>query len=124
EHILFQSRPNFYVTATLYLPTGTDQPAPAILYCSGHNVLGYRSPVYQHVLTNLVKKGFAVLAFDPFGQGERLQYYDPETGQSRVGSPTRQHSYPAPQLLLAGTNVTNYMIWDGIRAIDYLASRP
>lgn len=124
EHILFESRPGFMVSATLYLPEGVDKAHPAILYCAGHNVLGYRSPTYQHVIINLVKKGFVVMAFDPVGQGERIQYYDPETEQLRVGSPTRQHSYPAIQLLLTGTNLANYMTWDGIRALDYLVSRP
>src|SRR5690606_25312364 len=112
-----------YVSATLYLPEGQRGAAPAILYCSGHNILGYRSDTYQHVIINLVKKGFVVLAFDPIGQGERLQYYDPVSKASTIGGPTREHAYSSMQLLLTGNNLVNYMVWDGIRAIDFLCSR-
>jgi hypothetical protein len=74
EHIIFESQPGFYVTSSLYIPKGLPKKtkAPAIIYCSGHSEEGYRSVVYQHVITNLVNKGFVVFAFDPVGQGERL----------------------------------------------------
>jgi len=75
-------------------------------------------------LLNLVKKGFIVLAFDPIGQGERLQYLNPQTGESVIGSPTKEHSYPSPQVFLLGKSIARYFIWDGIRGIDYLVSRP
>lgn len=123
EHIVFESRKNFFVSSSLYLPKNLKKPAPAIVYCSGHSETGYRSDTYQHVILNLVKKGFIVLAFDPIGQGERLQYFDPQSKKSKFASPTHEHSYPSIQLLAAGDNMINYMVWDGIRAIDYLVSR-
>ena len=39
------------------------------------------------MILNLVRKGFIVFAFDPVAQGERLEYYDPETGKDIVGDP-------------------------------------
>jgi cephalosporin-C deacetylase-like acetyl esterase len=125
EHVIFQSIPGFYVTASLYLPSGLKKNAkvPAIIYCSGHSVDGYRSDVYQHVILNLVFKGFIVLAFDPVGQGERLEYFDQKTGKSSVGGPTSEHSYPGAQAFLTGSSQAYYMIWDGIRAVDYLLER-
>lgn len=125
EHIVYESRPRFYVTASLYVPSSLKRRnrAPAIIYCSGHSENGYRSKVYQHVIVNLVRKGFIVFAFDPVGQGERLQYFDAEKGQSRVGGPTSEHAYPGSQAFVAGTCQANYMIWDGIRAVDYLLTR-
>ncbi len=125
EHVLFESRPGFYVTSSLYVP-GTlrkKEKAPAIIYCSGHATEGYRSDVYQHVILNLVKKGFIVFAFDPVGQGERLEYFDPATNKSRAGGPTSEHSYPGSQAFITGSSQANYMIWDGIRAVDYLLTR-
>ncbi len=123
EHIIFESQPGFYVTSSLFLPHEVQQPAPAILYVSGHASEGYRSPIYQHKILNLVKKGFIVFAFDPVGQGERLEYYDPETGQSVVGGPTREHSYTNVQTFITGSSLARHMIRDGIRAIDYLLTR-
>jgi len=125
QHIIFESMPLFYVTSSLYIPAGINRRnrAPAIIYCSGHSEDGYRSAVYQHVILNLVNKGFVVFAFDPVGQGERLEYYDPKTGKSVIGGPTREHSYPGAQAFITGSSQARYMIWDGIRALDYLLTR-
>jgi hypothetical protein len=123
EKIIFESHPGFYVTAALFIPKNLPKPAPAVIYCSGHTELGFRSDVYQRVMINLVEKGFVVFAFDPIGQGERLQYVDPQTGKSKVGGSTTEHSYAGVQTLLAGTSLSDYFIWDGVRAIDYLETR-
>jgi len=123
EKIIFESRPQFYVTACLFKPFGLQVKNPAILYCSGHSDIAFRNIPYQTAIINLVKKGFIVLAFDPVGQGERLQYYDPEIGESRIGGPTLEHSYAGAQCLLIANSQAKHMIWDGIRAIDYLSSR-
>jgi len=124
EKIIFESLPGFHVTAALFLPESLKGKAPAILYCSGHSAQAFRSHAYQQIILNLVQKGFIVLAFDPVGQGERLEYYDPQIEESRVGGPTKEHSYPGAQCFLIGSSQARYMIWDGIRAIDYLLSRP
>jgi cephalosporin-C deacetylase-like acetyl esterase len=123
EKIIFESHPGFYVTAAMFIPKKLQKPAPAVIYCSGHTELGFRSDVYQRVMINLVEKGFVVFAFDPIGQGERLQYVDPQTGKSKVGGSTTEHSYAGVQTLLTGTSLSDYFIWDGVRAIDYLETR-
>jgi dienelactone hydrolase len=125
EHIVYESQPGFFVTSSLFIPGDLkkNRKAPAVIYCSGHSNDGYRSDVYQHVMLNLVKKGFIVFAFDPVGQGERLEYYDPGTKKSIVGGPTTEHSYPGTQAFIAGSSEARYMIWDGIRAVDYLLTR-
>ena len=84
ENLIYESLPGFYVTASLFIPDKVKKPAPAILFCSGHSTGVYRLPSYQLPLLNLVKKGFIVLAIDPIGQGERLQYFDPAKGASTV----------------------------------------
>ena len=93
------------------------------MFCSGHDAKAFRSTTYQTIILNLVRKGFIVLAFDPVGQGERLQYLA-EDGASNIGGPTHEHSYPGAQYALAGTSIANTMIWDGIRSVDYLLTRP
>ena len=125
ENIIYESRPGYYVTSSLFIPSDMEKgrKAPTIIYCSGHSDSGYRSRTYQLTILNLVKKGFVVFAFDPIGQGERLQYYVPETGESRFRWPTYEHSYPGAQLFITGNTLANYFIWDGIRAVDYLLTR-
>ena len=78
----------------------------------------------RQIAVGLARKGFVAMPYDPIGQGERLQYYDPETGRSRVGASTDEHSHANGQTLLIGESVARYRIWDGIRGIDYLISRP
>ncbi len=124
EKVRFESHPGFYVTAGLFLPKKRQNPAPAVIYACGHTELGFRSDTYQHVILNLVDKGFIVLAFDPLGQGERLQYLDAATGKSKAGGPTKEHSFAGVQTLLTGASLTDYFIWDGIRVLDYLETRP
>lgn len=121
EKLYFESLPGYYVTAALFLPAGKRENLPAIVYCSGHSENGFRSETYQHIILNYVKKGFAVLAFDPIGQGERKQYLRQDS-TSRFGS-THEHSYPGSQAFVAGISPANFFIWDGIRAVDYLVSR-
>jgi len=124
EKVMYESLPGFYVTAGLFIPNDLQGKGPAIVFCSGHTADGFRSAAYQTMIINLVEKGFIVLAFDPVGQGERLQYYDAGTAQSRVGGPTKEHSYPGAQCFLSGRSLARYMIWDGIRSVDYLLTRP
>ena len=123
EHIIFESRPGFYVTSSMFIPKKAKGKLPVVIYCSGHSDNGYRSEVYQHKILNLVKKGFIVFAFDPVGQGERYEYLDTETGKSIVGGATKEHSYPGAQAFLIGDSQAGYMTWDGVRSIDYLVTR-
>lgn len=123
EKVIYESRPGYHVTAALYLPEGRPGPHPAVIYASGHTSDGFRSGTYQTVAMNLVRRGFAVLAFDPVGQGERHQYLDESGEATRLGGPTREHSYAGAQMLLSGDSMVRSMIWDGIRSVDYLLSR-
>jgi cephalosporin-C deacetylase-like acetyl esterase len=75
------------------------------------------------MLGSLAKKGYAALAWDTLGQGERIQIFDADLGTSKVGGSTTEHTVIGAQCLLTGDNVARYTIWDGIRALDYLLSR-
>lgn len=123
EKLIFESQPGYYVTAGLFIPDNINRRAPAILNPIGHSPLSFRRDIYQHTIINLVKKGFIVLAYDPVGQGERLQYYDENLGKSKFRS-NIEHSYPGAQCFISGYSPAKYFIWDGIRGIDLLLSRP
>lgn len=125
ENVMFQSRPNFWVTANLYVPTSGTGPFPGIISPCGHYAAARIYEAYQFLYQDLVKSGFVVLAYDPIGQGERRQFWNPQTNQNEIGgSPTWEHDMPGHLLFLLGQNLTEYRIWDGMRAIDYLESRP
>ncbi|WDQ16327.1 alpha/beta hydrolase family protein [Rhodopirellula sp. P2] len=124
EKIVFESMPHFYVTGALFIPDGLEEPRPAILKVIGHSAQAFRRDLYQNVILNLVHKGFVVFTIDPLGQGERLQSFDPQTGKSTVGSSTKEHSHAGVQCFLTGRSIARYFTWDGIRAIDYLLTRP
>jgi cephalosporin-C deacetylase-like acetyl esterase len=123
EKVIFESQPQVYVTANLYVPTAGSGPFPGILGPLGHSQNGKAYWNYQYLFQTLARKGYVVLAFDPFGQGERHQYLDPRTGRP-IQSPTGEHSEAGRPLLLLGETFAQYRVWDGIRALDYLLSRP
>lgn len=123
EKVLFESRPEVFVTANLYIPKQHKPPYPGIIFPLGHADEGKAYYYYQYVCQNLARKGYAVLSFDPFGQGERKQYLDPVTGKG-LSYPTEEHNRAGHPMLLFGSQLEQYLVWDGIRAVDYLCSRP
>lgn len=122
EHLLYDSLPGLRVTALLYVPDGPG-PFPAVIGTAGHADEGKASATYQHAWVSFVRRGHVVLAHDPPGQGERLEYPD-GAGGSRVGIGTREHMMTGLQVLLTGRTIGAYMVQDSRRALDYLLSRP
>ncbi len=121
EKLIFESLPQFYVAANLYLPKESGK-HPGILRPMGHWEQG---KVREQVMdANLAMKGFVVLTYDPIGQGERQQAYDPRVETSLIGGSTDQHFQAGAQSILAGENFARYRIWDAKRALDYLVSLP
>jgi dienelactone hydrolase len=121
ENVMFDSLPDYVVTANLYRP---DRPGrhPAVLMSMGHWDSGKAAG--QLLSMNLARRGFVVLAYDPVGQGERQQAFDPRFGRSLIGGPTDQHFSNGAAAILMGQALSRYFIYDGMRAIDYLVSRP
>ena len=120
EKITFESQPGFVVTATLYLPL-TPGPHPSVVHPTGHSEAGKGRDLYQQASILLAKNGIACLCYDPVGQGERRQLLA-EDGPALYGT-TQEHGIMGVGSTLLGTSVARYMIWDGMRAIDYLQSR-
>ncbi len=123
EKLVYESAPGVVVTANLYLPAAGDPPYPAILAPVGHSDNGKAYRPYQHLYQNLARQGYVVLAYDPWGQGERLQYIHAKTGRSLM-EPTDEHSMAGRPMLLLGQSLAQYFTWDGIRGVDYLLTRP
>jgi len=123
EKVVFESQPRVYVSANLYLPKFGTPPYPAVLSPLGHSFEGKAVLDYQMLFQNLARRGYLVLTFDPFGQGERHQYLDRKTGRPLYG-PTGEHDKAGWPVLLLGATFAQYLVWDGIRALDYLLTRP
>jgi len=122
EKLIFQSLPGVYVTALVYLPQDHSKKHPAVLVPAGHASDGKFH--YQALSQRLVGRGYVVISWDPVGQGERSQFWDATTGKSRYNLVCGEHAVMGNLAYLAGANLARWEIWDGIRAVDYLLTRP
>lgn len=123
ENVIFDSRPGFPVTANLYVPIGVTSPMPAVVGTCGHSTNGKAEPAYQSFAQGLARQGYVCLVYDPIGQGERLQYVK-EDLTSQIGVGVREHLHAGNQQFLVGEFFGMWRAWDGIRALDYLSTRP
>lgn len=113
EKIVFQSRPDVWVTANAYVPAITEK-VPAVLVVHGHWAGARRDPVVQARCLGLVKLGFFVLAVDAFGAGER--YTKPAKG-------TYHGALYGATLWPTGHSLLGMQVYDNRRAVDYLLTR-
>jgi len=121
EKILFESYPGMWVPALVYLPKGLTDPAPAMISIAGHAYCeGKASDFVQARSVNLARRGIIALAYDYIDTGER------NTGANACASMPygggNDHGLKAFSYTV-GTP-TGLEILDGIRAVDYLYSRP
>lgn len=124
EKVIFQSRPNVYVTANLYLPENRKEPCGAVLFQQGHANNGKADDQYQRICRGLASCGLIVMLMDPVGQGERHAYYEKSIGRRMISGEIYEHQYLGQQCVLVGDSVARYFIADAMRAVDYLISRP
>ena len=122
EKVIFESRPKHYVTGHLFLPDDPkfSPPYPGAVSPCGHSLNGKNAPWYQRVGVTGAKMGVATLVYDPIEQGERHQLRDGR----KSWSTTREHNRVGYRATLLGWDTAQFRIWDGIRACDFLASRP
>ncbi len=118
EKLYFQSSPHLYVTANLYLPKGLTKPAPAILYLCGHTKViadgmscGNKA-AYQHHAIWFARNGYACLVIDTLQLGEIQGCHDGTFQKGMWWWNSR------------GYTPAGVEVWDAIRALDYLVSRP
>jgi Abhydrolase family len=121
EKLIYQSLPNFYVTALVYIPDDGASIHPAVLVAAGHSSQG--KIYYQALCQRLVRRGYLVLSWDPVGQGERSQFWDPILRQSRYNLICAEHAVMGNLAYLAGASLARWEVWDGMRAVDYLLTR-
>jgi dienelactone hydrolase len=124
ENVVFDVRPGMLLTGNLYLPQGLSGPAPAVLGVCGHSGVGKAAEAYQSFAQGLAKQGYVVFLFDALGMGERSQYVAAD-GKLHLGRSTvNEHLLSGNQQFLVGENLSAWFLWDAIRGLDYLLSRP
>jgi dienelactone hydrolase len=123
ENVIFQSQPDFYVTASLFLPNNDKYkaPYPGVLVPCGHHSDARMHDEYQSMGALLALNGMAALVFDPIDQGERMQLIDQQGNYSIWG--VQGHTMLGVGSILLGRNTAWFEIFDGMRAIDYMQSR-
>jgi len=113
ENIVFESRPDFPVTANLYRPNSPADGKRAAIICPIGHILdtGKADEAVQARCIGLARMGFLALAYDAIGHGERL-------------IPGNIHHEGQYSLLPLGETIAGWMVWDTMRGIDYLVSLP
>lgn len=111
QNLIFESRPGFPVTANLYVPPGEGKHA-AVVCPIGHELdAGKARGEIQARCIKLAKLGFVVLVYDAIGQGERMV----------SGNIHHEAGYA---VLPLNETIAGWMVWDSMRAIDYLQTLP
>jgi dienelactone hydrolase len=123
EKVVFESLPGLHVTALVYVPDGPSGRKPAVLVPCGHAPDGKSFRNYQELSGQLARRGYVVISWDPVGQGERSQFWDAARGRSRYNLVCGEHAVLGNLACVAGSSLVRYMVWDGMRALDYLLTR-
>jgi dienelactone hydrolase len=108
EKIVFETRPDFLMTANLYRPAKVTGRVPAVLCVHGHTNNGKTSGEMQIRAINAARAGWVAMTVDATGHGERTHI-----GHRRTWA-----------IITAGMTLEGVQVWDNMRSIDYLISRP
>jgi len=116
EKLHFQSRPGLYVTGNLYTPADARAGAklPAVLYVCGHSGRGRdgNKVAFQHHGMWFATHGYVCLVIDTLQLGEIAAIHHGTYRYNRWWWQARGYTPAAVEC------------WNGIRALDYLQSRP
>ena len=112
EKIAFESLPKIYVTANLYIPK-TPGPKPAVLYVCGHAMSPHGAKTaYQRHGHTLAKHGYVAMLIDPIQIAETFALHHGVLNNEME------------EWYARGYTPAGLEIWNMIRAMDYLETRP
>jgi cephalosporin-C deacetylase-like acetyl esterase len=113
ENIVFESLPNLFVTGNLYLPSKVTGKLPTIVYVSGHAPSPHGAKVaYQHHGQWFARNGYVALVLDTIEFAEI------------AGIHHGTHNLNYWYWLSLGYTPAGVEVWNAIRALDYLETRP
>ena len=123
EKVVYESRPGFPVSANVYIPSGTP-PFPGVLFQMGHTETAKPATPINAPVRAWPGSGSwcwpSIRWVRASGSITRTQ----RAAHSRLRSADEEHTFPARQMLLVGTNCSALQLWDAVRSLDYLASHP
>ncbi|HLF93869.1 MAG TPA: acetylxylan esterase, partial [Planctomycetota bacterium] len=113
EKLVYQSLPGLYVTGNFYLPKKPAPPLPTVLYVCGHSPHPLGAKVsYQDRAIWFAEHGYACLVLDTLEFGEV------------AGIHHGTHDLNLWNWLSMGYSPIGVEVWNAMRALDYLESRP
>lgn len=133
EKLVFQSRPGVAVVGYLLTPAGRKAPYPTVVAIPGHgagvdDIVGIDKnghdrtgkPGYEHDFAlQTVEHGLATFAIEPMAFGYRRD------ARTRAKGPTATACQPAAgSALLLGETMIGWRVWDVMRSIDWIETRP
>ena len=133
EKVVFDSRDGVSVLAYVLLPTRAQAPAATVICIPGHgrgvdDIVGIDEqgrdrtdkPGYEHDFAiQVAEAGMAAVAIEPMGFGCRR---DPLN--ARQGLAHKACEPAAGGALLLGETIIGWRVWDVMRTVDYIATRP
>ncbi len=133
EKVVFDSRPGVSVLAYVLIPNNATMPSPVVICVPGHgrgvdDIVGIDDQGrdrtdkagYQHDFAiQVAEAGMAAVAIEPLGFGCRR---DAITARKGLGTSACQPA--AGGAMLVGETMIGWRVWDVMRAVDYIASRP
>ena len=113
EKIAFESLPKIYVTANLYVPKVRRGRVPAVIYVCGHAGSPYGAKTqYQRHGISFAKNGYVCMILDPIQIAETFALHHGVRSQEMYDWYSR------------GYTPAGVEVWNAMRAIDYLGTRP
>lgn len=113
EKIAFESLPKIYVTANLYVPKRREGRVPAIVYVCGHSFSPHGDKAkYQRHGISFARNGYVCMILDSIQISETFAMHHGVSTQE-------MYDWYARGYTPAGVEV-----WNAMRAIDYLVTRP
>jgi len=133
EKFVFESRPGLPVLGYLLLPTPAKAPVASLICIPGHgrgvdDIVGIdaegrdRTPkvAYEYDFAiQAVEQGLAAVAIEPLGFGCRRD------ARNKAKGPEQKGCEPvAGSALLLGQTMIGWRVWDAMRTIDWIETRP
>jgi dienelactone hydrolase len=128
ENLVYQTRPGLVATANLYSPLKPGRSMPGILIAHSHHAPKTQGELQDMGMT-WARQGCVVLVPDHLGHGERRQHPFRSAADYRkpfrVGRQDYYFRYNTGlQLHLIGDSLMGWLVWDLLRGLDLLLSRP
>jgi dienelactone hydrolase len=133
EKFVYYSKPGVAVLGYLLLPKDAPKPVPTVVCIAGHgrgvdDIVGIdlfgkdrtdRDGYQADFAIQTAERGLAAVAIEPMAFGCRR---DPVTVKKGIGAVSCQPA--AGSALLLGETMISWRVWDTMRAIDWIESRP